>query len=76
MSSVRIAVDLFQMGCFNQLTDDKTLDRSKLKQSADNNFTFDENSRKASKGVIVWEWVNQLTDVNFVCKLNLQTTKL
>ena len=96
MSSVGITVDLFQMGCFNQLTDDKTLDRSKLKLSADDNFTFDENSRKfskwventvgkgeiahyeqfllfpqcfqkacfpeASKGVIVWELVNQLTD--------------
>ena len=77
---------------FNPLPDDKILDRSKLKQSADDNFKFDENSRKfskrvensggkreiahyeqfllfpqcfqracfprASKGVIVWEWVN------------------
>ena len=74
----------------NPLTDDKILDRSKLKQSADDSFKFDENSRKfskqientvgkgeiaqqfflfpqcfqkacfpeASKGVIVWEWVN------------------
>ena len=76
----------------NPLPDDKILDWSKLKQSADNNFKFDENSRKfskwventvgkgeiaryeqfllfpqcfqkacflgASKGVIVWEWVN------------------
>ena len=76
----------------NPLPDSKILNRSKLKQSADNNFKFDENSRKfsnrventggkgeiapyeqfllfpqcfekaffpgASKGVIVWEWVN------------------
>ena len=76
----------------NPLPDDKILDWSKLKQFADDNFKFDENSRKfskrventvgkgeivhyeqflifpqcfqktcfpgASKGVIVWEWVN------------------
>ena len=76
----------------NQLPDYKILDCSKLKQSADDNFEFDLNSRKfsklventvgkgeiaryeqfllfpqciqkacfsgASKGVIVWEWVN------------------
>ena len=80
------------MPLINQLLDDKILDWSKSKQSADNNFKFDENSRKitkrventvgkgkiahykqfllfpqcfqkacfagASKGVIVWEWVN------------------
>ena len=79
---------------FNSLPDDKILDWSRLKQFADNNFKFDENSRKfskwventvgkgeiaryeqfllfpqcfqkaclpgASKGVIVWEWVNSL----------------
>ena len=79
---------------FNPLPDDKILDWSKMKQSADDNFKFDENSRKfskpventvgkgeiahheqfllfpqcfqkacfpgASKGVIVWEWVNPL----------------
>ena len=73
------------------LPDDKILDLSKLKQFADDNFIFDENSRKfskrventvgkgeiacyeqfllfpqcfqkacfpgASRGVIVWEWV-------------------
>ena len=33
----------------NPLPDDKILDRSKLKQSADDNFEFDENSRKFSK---------------------------
>ena len=78
--------------CLNPLPDDKILNRSNLKQSADDNFKFDENSRKfskrventvgngeiaryeqfllfpqcfqkacfleASKGVIVWEWVN------------------
>ena len=77
---------------FNPLPDDKILDRSKLRQSADDNFKFHENSRnlskrventvgkgeiagyeqfllfpqcfqnaafpEASKGVIVWEWVN------------------
>ena len=34
---------------FMPLPDDKILDRSKLKQSADDNFRFDENSRKFSK---------------------------
>ena len=81
---------------FNLLPDDKILDWSKLKQSADNNFEFDVNSRKfsklventvgkgelarheqfllfpqcfqkacfpgASKGVVLWEWVNYLPD--------------
>ena len=36
---------------FNPLPDDKILDRSNLKQSADDNFKFDENSRKFSKQV-------------------------
>ena len=35
--------------CVNPLPDDKMLDRSKLKQSADDNFEFDVNSRKLSK---------------------------
>ena len=35
----------------NLLSDDKILDRSNLKQSADDNFKFDENSRKFSKWV-------------------------
>ena len=35
----------------NQLPDDKILDRSNLKQSADDKFKFDENSRKFSKRV-------------------------
>ena len=35
----------------NPLPDDKILDRSKLKQSADDNSKFDENSRKFSKWV-------------------------
>ena len=35
----------------NPLPDDKILDRSKLKQSADDNFKFDENSIKFSKWV-------------------------
>ena len=33
------------------LPDDKILDRSNLKQSADDNFKFDENNRKFSKRV-------------------------
>ena len=36
---------------FNPLPDVKILDRSNLKQSADDNFKFDENSRKFSKQV-------------------------
>ena len=36
---------------FNPLPDNKILDRSKLKQSAEGNFKFDENSRKFSKQV-------------------------
>ena len=81
----------------NPLADDKILDRSNLRQSADDNFKFDENSRKfskqventvgkgeiahykqflllpqcfqkacfqeASKGVIVWEWVNTVFNI-------------
>ena len=35
----------------NPLPDNKMLDWSKLKQFADNNFKFDENSRKFSKRV-------------------------
>ena len=35
----------------NPLPDDKILDRSNLKHSADDNFKFDENSRKFSKRV-------------------------
>ena len=35
----------------NPVPDDKILDRSKLKQSADDNIKFDENSRKFSKQV-------------------------
>ena len=34
---------------FNPSPDDKILDRSKLKQSADDSFKFDENSRKFSR---------------------------
>ena len=36
---------------FNPLPDDKILDWSKLKQSADHNFKFDENIRKFFKRV-------------------------
>ena len=35
----------------NPLPDNRILDRSKLKQSLDDNFKFDENSRKFSKRV-------------------------
>ena len=35
----------------NTIADNKILDWSKLKQFADNNFKFDENSRKFSKWV-------------------------
>ena len=34
---------------FNSLPDDRILDRSNLKQSADDNFKIDENSRKFYK---------------------------
>ena len=40
-----------QSFCINPLPDDKILDRSKLKQSADDNSKFDENSRNFSKRV-------------------------
>ena len=40
-----------ELSPFNPLPDDKILDRSKLKQFADDNFEFDENSRKVSKRV-------------------------
>ena len=44
---------LFTKHCshFNPLPDDKILDWSKLKQSADYNFEFDVNRRKFSKPV-------------------------
>ena len=40
---------LQRFDCFNPLPDDKILDWSKLKQSADNNFEFDVNSKNFSK---------------------------
>ena len=40
---------LFTQCFFNPLPDDKILDWSKLKQSADDSFKFDVNSRKFSK---------------------------
>ena len=39
---------LRQNSSFNPLPDNKILERSKLKQSADDNFKFDKNSRKFS----------------------------
>ena len=51
---------------FNPLPDDKILDRSKLKQSVDNNFKFDENSRKFSKRVeTLWVKEKLLVTSNF-----------
>ena len=46
-------LDLSKICCFcvNPLPDNKFLDWSKLKQSADDNFNFHENSRKLSKQV-------------------------
>ena len=41
----------FLLKVINPLPDDKILDWSKLKKSADDNFKFDENSRKFSKWV-------------------------
>ena len=92
-------VDKTEENAVNPLPDDKILNWSKLKQSADDNFEFDVNSRKfsklventvgkgeiaryeqfllfpqcfqkacfpgASKGVIVWEWVNPFPNNKF-----------
>ena len=89
----------------NPLPDDKILDRSNWKQSADDNCKFDENSRKfskqventvgkgeiaryeqflffpqcfqkacfvgASKGVIVWEWVNTCVNIHILNLIQL-----
>ena len=38
-----------EISLFNSLPNDKILDRSNLKQSADDKFKFDENRRKFSK---------------------------
>ena len=45
------SVMIFHRDTFNPLPDDKILDWSKLKQFADDNFKFDENSRKFSERV-------------------------
>ena len=50
LAAVSHFLDLSSNG-FNPLPDDKILDRSKLKQFADDNFKFYENSRKFSKMV-------------------------
>ena len=42
---------LLSKSSLNPLLDDKILDRSKLKQSADHDFKFDENSKKFSQRV-------------------------
>ena len=42
---------MLETTCINPLPEDKILDTSKLKLSADDNFKFDENSRKFSKWV-------------------------
>ena len=46
-----VRIPSFTLYSFNPLPDDTILDWSKLKQSADDNFKFDENSRKFSKQV-------------------------
>ena len=46
-----VQVDSIYIISFNPLPDDKILDKSKLKESADDNFKFHENSRKFSKRV-------------------------
>ena len=43
--------DFVRKSTLNPLPDNKNLDRSKLKQSADDNFKFHKNSRKFSKRV-------------------------
>ena len=43
--------EIIKLYLLNPLPDNKILDRSKLKQSADDNFKFDGNSRKFSKRV-------------------------
>ena len=50
-SIVQVISKLWSVNSFNPLPDDKILVRSKLKQSADDNFEFDENSKKFSKRV-------------------------
>ena len=44
-------MEIFFFSLLNPLPDNKIVDRSKLKQPADDNFKFDENSRKFSKPV-------------------------
>ena len=60
MNHIKIIISHLQANAINSdnsyqrlipLPDDTVLDRSKVKQSADNNFKFDENSRKFSKRV-------------------------
>ena len=42
---------MLETTCIKPLPDEEILDRSKLKESKDDNFEFDENSRKFSKRV-------------------------
>ena len=44
-------MDQYRKFILDQLPDDRISDRSNLKQSADDNFKIDENSRKFSKRV-------------------------
>ena len=46
-----VLLNLPSSNAFNPLPDNKILDRYNLKQSADDNFKFHENSRKFSKHV-------------------------
>ena len=51
---------------FNPFPNDKSLDSSKLKEFADNNFKFDENGRMFSKQVeTLWEKEKLLVTSNF-----------
>ena len=52
LDSASVAIHkVTQQVSINPLPNDKILDRSKLKQSADDNFKFHENSRKFSKRI-------------------------
>ena len=53
----------------NPLPDDKILDWSKLKQFADDNFKFDENSRNFSKTLWVKEKLHVTSNFSFYCLL-------
>ena len=51
--------------CREEVWSDQILDSSKLKESADNNFNFDENGRKFSK------WVENTVGKGEICLLRV-----